>query len=399
MVYNSVDRNRPLTAAFVKGARHSGKPYGPDKYCDQHGLILRVLPTGGKQWIWRGTVHGKRLDLGLGGWPYVSLLEARQAAFEYRKLAREGGDPRSLRSGQTVPTFAEAAKTVIGIHQRGWKDGGQNASQWRASLRDYAIPRLGKLRVSDISTADVMAVLLPIWNEKPETARRVRQRVGAIMKWAVAQGYRQDNPSGDALGAALPKHSVAKKHHRALPHAQVAAAIATVRASRAHWATVAAIEFVILTASRSGEVRKARWDEVDFETATWTVPADRMKMRREHRVPLSGRALQILAEAREWADGSGLIFPSVTGRPLSDNTLSKLLREIGVRAVVHGFRSSFRDWCAECSNAPREVCELALAHVNSDRVEAAYMRTDLYERRRALMQSWADYLSESGLDG
>ncbi len=392
-----MDKKRHLSAAFVKGVRHSGKPYGPDKYYDQHGLILRVIPTGGKQWIWRGTIHGKRLDLGLGGWPYVSLSEARQAAFDYRKLARAGGDPRSLRSGQDVPTFADAAKTVIGIHKPGWKDGGKTAAQWQASLRDYATPRLGKMRVSDISTADVMAVLLPIWNDKRETARRVRQRIGAIMKWAVAQGFRQDNPAGDAIGAALPKNGVAKKHHRALPHTEVWSAITTVRASRANWATVAAIEFLILTAARSGEVRKARWDEVDSGTATWTVPADRMKMQREHRVPLSRRALQILVEARKMADGSGLIFPSVTGRPLSDNTLSKLLREQGIRAVVHGFRSSFRDWCAECSNAPREVCELALAHVNTDRVEAAYLRSDLFERRRTLMQSWADYISKAAV--
>ena len=383
----------------IREKRSAQRQGQPGQVRDQHGLVLRVMPTGGRQWIWRGTVRGKRVDLGLGGWPYVSLSGARQTAFEFRKLAREGGDPRALRSGQRAPTFAEAASTVIGIHEAGWKDGGKSASQWRASLRDYAMPRLGKLRVSDISTADVMAVLLPIWNEKPETARRVRQRIGAIMKWAVAQGHRQDNPAGDALGAALPKHSVAKKHHRALPHAEVADAITTVRASHAHWATVAALEYLVLTASRSGEVRKARWDEVDIGTATWTVPAGRMKMQREHRVPLSERALQILAEARKWADGSGLIFPSVTGRPLSDNTLSKLLREQGIPAVVHGFRSSFRDWCAECSNASREVSELALAHVNSDRVEAAYMRSDLFERRRALMQSWADYISERGFNG
>lgn len=391
-----MDRKRQLTAAFVKRVRHSGKPSGPDKYFDQHGLVLRVIPSGGKQWIWRGTARGKRLELGLGGWPYVSLTEARQTAFEYRKLARSGGDPRSPRSGQRVPTFAEAAETVIKIHELGWKNGGKSADQWRASLRDYAIPTLGEVRVSDISTADIMEVLLPIWNEKRETARRVRQRVGAIMKWAVAQGFRPDNPAGEALGAALPNNGTTRKHYRALPHAAVAGAIATVRASRGHWATVAAIEFVILTAARSGEVRKARWDELDLETATWTVPADRMKMKREHRVPLSGRAMQILAEAREMADGSGLIFPSVRGRPLSDNTLSKLLREQRIRAVVHGFRSSFRDWCAECSNAPRDVFELALAHVNSDRVEAAYLRSDLYERRRALMQAWADYISEGG---
>ena len=288
---------------------------------------------------------------------------------------------------------------MIAIHEAGWKDGGKSAGQWRSSLRDYAIPRLGRLRVGDISTADVIAVLLPIWNEKPETALRVRQRIGAIMKWAIAQGHRLDNHAGDALGAALPKTSFAKKHHRALPHTKVADAIATVRESRAHWATVATLEYLILTSARSGEARKARWDEVDLETATWTVPADRMKMKREHRVPLSGRALRILAEARECADGTGLIFPSVTGRPLSDNTLSKLLREQGIPAVVHKFRSSFRDWCAECSNAPREVSELALAHVNSDRVEGAYMRTDMFERWRGLMQSWADYVPKSDLDG
>ena len=358
-----------------------------------------MIPTGGKQWIWRGTIQGKRVELGLGGWPYVSLAEARQTAFEYRKHAREGGDPRLLRFAQGVPTFADAAETVIKIHEPGWKDGGKSADQWRATLRDYAIPRLGKLGVNDITAADVMAVLLPIWNEKRETARRVRQRIGTIMKWAVAQGFRSDNPAGDALGAALPTNGIPRKHYRALPHAEVADAIATVRASRAHWATVAAIEFLILTASRSGEVRKARWDEVDLEAATWTVPADRMKMKREHRVPMSGWAMRILAETREMADGSGLIFPSVRGRPLSDNTLSKLLREQGIRAVVHGFRSSFRDWCAECSDAPREVCELALAHVNADRVEAAYLRSDLYQRRRALMQSWANSISESGLNG
>ena len=226
---------------------------------------------------------------------------------------REGRDPGSLRSKQRAPTFAEAVSTVIAIHEPGWKYGGKSADQWRSSLRDYAIPRLGELRVGDISTADVMAVLLPIWNEKPETARRMRQRIGTIMKCAVALGHRLDNPAGDALGAALPKTSVVWKHHRALPHTKVADAIGTVRESRAHWATVAALEYLILTASRSGEVRRARWDEVDLDTATWTVPADRMKMQREHRVPLSGRALRILAEARECADGTGLIFSECHG--------------------------------------------------------------------------------------
>ncbi len=244
-----------------------------------------------------------------------------------------------------------------------------------------------------IGTADVMEVLLPIWSTKRETARRVRQRISAVMKWAVAQGYREDNPAGDAISAALPKNGVRRQHQRALPHAQVVDALARVRASKAHRATALAFEFLVLTACRSGEVRGARWDEVDAAAATWTVPATCVKSKLEHRVPLSGRAVAVLDEAREIADGSGLLFPSPTGRVLSDSTLSKLLRELGIGAVPHGFRSSFRDWAAEKTDVPREVCELALAHVNSDRVEAAYRRSDLFDRRRDLMNQWAAYVA------
>ena len=342
--------------------------------------------------------HGKRRDLGLGSFPLVTLAEARQLAFDNRKLARAGGDPAALRSGRAVPTFAEAAETVIEIHAAGWKDGGKSEKQWRASLRDYAMPMLGRRRVSEITTADVMAVLLPIWSDKHETARRVRQRIGAVMKWGVVQGYRNDNPAGDAIGAALPRNGVVRKHQRALPHAEVGAALAKVRASSAYAATMLCFEFLTLCAVRSGEARLARWGEIVLEAAMWTVPAERMKGKREHRVPLSGRALEVLHEARELADGSGWVFPSPTGKALSDSTLSKLCRENDIGCVPHGMRSSFRDWAAECSDAPREVCELALAHVNSDRVEAAYRRTDLFERRRKLMDDWARYI-EGGRHG
>lgn len=213
------------------------------------------------------------------------------------------------------------------------------------------------------------------------------------MKWAVAQDYREDNPAGDAISAALPKNSVRRQHQKALPHAQVAEALGRVRSSKAHRATALAFEFLVLTACRSGEVRRARWDEVDDAAATWTVPPVRMKAKLEHRVPLSNRAVAVLDEAREISDRSGLVFPSPTGRVLSDSTLSKLLRELGIGAVPHGFRSSFRDWAAERTDVPREVCELALAHVNSDRVEAAYRRSDLFEKRRSLMDDWAAYLT------
>ncbi len=379
--------SKKLSAAFVRTVTD------PGKYHDTHGLILRVLPSGSKQWVQRLAIHGKRRDIGLGGFPLVSLAEARDAAFQNRKLARAGGDPLALKRRPNVPMFEEAAEKVIAIHEPGWKDGGKSAKQWRASLRDYALPRLGRRRVDQINTSDVMGVLLPIWHTKAETARRVRQRIGAVMKWAVAQGYRQDNPAGEAIGAALPRQNGSKNHRRALPHSEVAAALRKVRASRAWDATKLAFEFLVLTAARSNEARLARWSEVDLEARVWTVPASRMKAKCEHRVPLSDRAVEVLTAAREVDDGSGLIFPSLTGRALSDAAISKLIRENGVGAVPHGFRSSFRDWCGDCSGEAREVAEAALAHVIQNKAEAAYARSDLFERRRALMQAWADYLS------
>ena len=340
-------------------------------------------------------IHGRQRTLGLGGCALVSLAEARQAALENRKIARAGGDPLARRHISETPSFEAAAATVIDLHRHGWRNE-KHAAQWEATLRGYVFPRLGQRSVADITTADVMAVLMPIWSEKPETARRVRQRISTVMKWAVAQGYRADNPAGDAIGAALPKHNGnAKRHHRALPHGEVAAAIEVVRGSGAGIAVKLAFEFLVLTTARSGEVRLATWDEIDRDAATWTVPAARMKAGREHRVPLSERALAILDEAQALADGSGLVFPGTrTGKPLSDMTLSKLMRDLGLDAVPHGFCSSFRDWAAECTNAVPAIMEAALAHTVRDKVEAAYNRTDLFERRRALMNQWAAYLDD-----
>ena len=246
--------------------------------------------------------------------------------------------------------------------------------------------------VDAIAGADVMAVLLPIWFTKRNTARNVRQRIGAVMKWAVAQGHRPDNPAGDALSAALPNNTGPRCHQRALPHAEVGDALLRVRASGANPGTVLAFEFLVLTAARSGEVRNARWEEFGLEGAVWTIPAERMKAGREHRVPLSARALGVLDEARR-LPGAGTVFPSPTGRTQPHHYMARLLRELEIDAVPHGFRSSFRDWAAECTDAPREVCELALAHVNSDRVEAAYRRSDLFDRRRVLMNDWAAYVA------
>ena len=371
-----------MTAAKIRTAT------GPAKLYDQNGLFLRVMPSGSRQWHWRGTVRGRRVDLGLGGWPIVSLKEARETAFDYKKLARAGGDPRALK--REVPTFSEAVEEVIGLHRQNWRPGSKSEAQWRASLRDYVTPRLGQKRIDAITTADVMAVLLPIWNAKPETARRVRQRIGAVLRWAIAQNYRPDDPTGPAIGAALPKHNGRQRHFKALPPGEVGAALSRVRASKAWTSTKLALEFLVLTAARSGEVRGARWEEVDFEAATWTVPRSRMKAGRRHRVPLSGRALEVLTEARQLGD-DGLLFPSASGRPLTSEALSKLVRELGIHTVPHGFRSSFRSWAAE-DGVSREVAEAALAHVVQG-VEGAYARSDLLERRRVVMEEWAAFVA------
>ena len=254
------------------------------------------------------------------------------------------------------------------------------------------------MRVDTITSADVMAVLLLIWNTKRETARRVRRRIGAVMKWSIAQSYRDDNPAGDAIGAALPKNGAIKKHQPALPYDQVAAALATVRAGSSGMAATLAFEFLVLTAGRSSEVRLARWDEIDLSAACWTIPAERMKMQREYRVPLSPRAVEVLTAAAEIPNGSDLVFPSPRGKPgkpMTGKCLSDMCARLGIDAVPHGFRSSFRDWASEKTNTPHAVMEAALAHVNPNQVEAAYARSDLFERRRKLMNQWAGYLAGS----
>ena len=283
---------------------------------------------------------------------------------------------------------------MIAIHEPSWRSP-KSGPQWRASLETYAYPFIGELPVSEVMPGHVMAIVEPIWNEKRETARRVKQRISAICRWAVAQGYRTDDPAGIVIDAALPRNGVERRHMPALPYDQVADCIAHVNSSRrASHSSKLALEFLVLTAARSAEVRKATWDEMDVEGATWTVSASRMKANREHRVPLSGRALEVLAEAAELSDGTGLVFPGAReGRPLSENTHAKLLRELGFDAVTHGFRSSFRDYAAEQTHTPHAVMEAALAHRIKDKAEAAYARSDLFEKRRALMESWARYLA------
>ena len=382
---------KKMTDAFVKTVDRAGK------YCDQHGLMLRVRPTGSKQWIWRGTVRGRRVDLGLGGYPYTTLREARERAFEYRKASRAGLDPRVR--NRRCPTFAEAVEKVIAMHRPSWRAGGESEIDWRRTLATYAVPRLGQMHVDEITGADVMAVLQPIWNQKAVTAGRVRQRIGAVMRWAIAQGYRADNPAGDAITAALPRNGRQSRHFKALPHGRVAEALAKVRASSSTAGVRLSLEFIVLTAARSGEVRGARWDEVDVEAAIWRVPGSRTKTGRSHRVPLSRRALEVLEEAREETGGGDPIFRSrsTRRRPLATGVWRTLLPRLGIDATVHGFRSSFRDWCGE-TGVPREVAEACLAHTIRNQAEAAYARSDLLERRREVMEAWAEYCVEPSSD-
>jgi len=380
---------RKLTAAFVRSVHE------PGLYWDEHGLVLRVKPSGYKQWIQRLFIHGKRRELGLGPVRLVTLAEARDAALANRKVARAGGDPRATRR-RSVPTFERAAAKVFAMHRTSWS--AKHAAQWASTLRMYAHPRIGGKRVDRITSADVMGVLMPIWSAKHTTAKRVRERIGTVMKWAIAQGYRVDNPAGEAIRAALPKPGHVQKHLKALPYGEVAGAIEAVRRSGAGASVKLGLEFLALTACRSGEVRGARWGEIDVAGGVWTIPPERMKGRRGHRVPLSGRAREILAQAKEHARQSELVFPSARGVQLRALHFSELFRELGIPAVPHGFRSSFRDWAAERTDAPHAVMEAALAHVVRNQVEAAYARSDLFERRRVLMEQWAEYLASRRAD-
>ena len=339
-----------LTAAFVNQAK-------PGRYCDEFGLMLIVKPTGARHWIQRITIDGRRRDIGLGGFPVVTLAEAREQALENRRSVRKGVDilaeRRSHRAAQRgVPTFAEASEIVLEVNAPGWKDGGKSLKHWRNSLAAHAMPKIGGLRVDRIEPRDIVAVLQPLWTDKRETGRKLRQRMGKIMDWTVAHGYRTDNPV-TAAASILPRGGAKVSHMRAMPWQRLPETLATVRGCASGETTKLALEFLALTATRSGEVRAAEWSEIDIEAGLWTIPGERTKTGRGFRVPLSDiDRSKVLRLASEYRDGSGLIFPSVRGRVLSDNTLSKLFRDNGIPAVPHGFRSSFRDWCSEATDTP-----------------------------------------------
>ena len=377
--------DKALSAAFVRTAP-------PGRHCDGNGLYLYVQPSGARSWVQRLVIRGRRRDFGLGSVALVTLAEAREKARANRKLAREGGDPLAeKRRSAGVPTFAEAAARVVEQQQAGWRDP-KYPKIWLSSLERYAFARIGKMPVPEVTSADLIEVLGPIWHVKAPTARTVRQRMHGVLEWAVAMELRTDNPC-DRIGRVLGPQNDVVQHFRALPHGMVASAIQTVRAAAAPPVLKLAFEFLVLTAARWNEVRGAAWEEIDPREGVWAVPATRMKAKREHRVPLCRRATEILDEARTFGDGSPIVFTIGDGQPIIEKHLRRLLATLEIAAVPHGFRSSFRDWAAEETDHPREVVEAALAHVVKNKVEAAYRRTDLFERRRKLMEQWAGFLA------
>lgn len=338
-------KRNSLSAVFVQSVQETGT------YADGGGLNLRAEDSGAKFWFQRVTIDGKRRNLGLGGYPTASLAEARKAALVNSRMIREGRDPLAekreaiaARNRPPTPTFAEASEIVIDMRRPTWTNA-KHASQWASTLTTYAFPKIGPKPVTDITSADILSVLTPIWTAKPETASRVRQRMETVLDWAVAQGYRTDNPGTRSIAKVLPKTPRTKQHFAALRYRDVPAALEQVNGSSADSITKLAFEFLVLTAARSGEVRLATWNEIDWRGRRWAVPAERMKARREHQVPLSDRSIEVLRQAEGLTEGSGeLVFPGSRGRPLSDMVFTALLRRLDIPAVAHGFRSSFKDW-------------------------------------------------------
>lgn len=375
----------------------------PGKYEDGYGLRLVVSKSGAKKWVLRFTLHGRRREMGLGSYPSVGLADARTSALKCRRMVAKRVDPIEARrmEAKRIPAFTACASRYIRGHRHGWQNA-KHARQWVSTLKTYARPVIGNKLVNAITTEDILQILSPIWATKTETAKRVQGRIENIMDYAAAHQYRDPlNPARwrGHLDKLLPKPSRVKQvaHHPAMPYAEVPAFFDEL--SRNGSVSAFALQFLILTATRTLEVLHAEWREIDLAVGIWTVPASRMKTRRAHRVPLSDSAMTVL-EALPRIEGRPFVFPgSRNGRPLSNMALLQLMRGMGYGVnssrgdyVPHGFRSSFRDWSGEVSSFPREVAEMALAHAIENKVEAAYRRGDLFAKRRKMMQAWADYL-------
>jgi len=363
------------------------------RYSDGGGLYLNVAKAGSKSWLFMWVRDGKRVELGLGGYPAVTLAAARTRAERCRELVAQGIDPRAEREQPATPTFAACVDQFLGSMEGAWRNE-KHRAQWRMTLTVYAEPIANRL-VSEIGTDEVLAVLNPVWRTKPETASRLRGRLERVLDFAKARGWRTgENPAlwrGHLKSILPPRQKLSRGHHAAMPYSEVPAFMKRLAGSEAMAAR--ALEFLILTGGRSGEVLNATWDEVDLEAGVWTIPAARMKAGKLHRVPLSRQAAELLARlsAHKLSD---YVFPGFReGRPLSPTAMEMLLRRMkSDEYTAHGFRSAFRDWAGDQSDYPREVAEAALAHRVGDATEQAYRRSDALERRRGLMQEWADYV-------
>ena len=359
----------------------------PGRYADGNGLYLQVSDTGARWWIWRGSVHSKRIERGMGSARLIPLAEARETARQWRRISKDGGDPAIERDKDKLQamTFEDAARQVWGEQIQPHAKNPKDSTQWLTTLSNYAFPHIGSRPIGAITSGDVLRVLAPIWTEKQETARRVRQRVRTVFDWARTAGHFDGVNPVEGVEKGLPKQRDLVKHHRAMPYQQLPEFMR--RLDDVDGIGVLALRFAILTACRGGEVRKAEWSEVDGDARLWAIPSLRMKSEREHRVPLSDEAWAVLDQVRGLS--TGLVFPgSRQGRPLSDVTLTAVLKRLDAQTTVHGMRSTFRDWTEDMTSFSREVKEAALAHTIRDKVEAAYRRGDLFEKRRVLMDQW-----------
>jgi integrase len=377
---------------------------GPGLHPDGDGLYLQVTTGNGRSWVYRYSLHNKEHRIGLGSAKAVSLKRARELAGEARRLRAEHIDPlqqrHELRNAQLVEqaksiTFKQCAESYITAHEAGWRNA-KHRQQWQSSLSTYAFPVIGGLPVESVDAGLVLKILEPIWRDKTETASRIRGRIESILDYAKARNYRTgENPARwrGHLDHLLPRPEKVSKveHHAALDYREAGEFMADLRGRDS--TSARALEFLILTAARTGEVIGATWNEIDLQSRVWTIPGNRMKGGREHRVPLSNRAVEIVRIMQSRREGD-FVFTGMRGGGLSNMTLLAMLRTMGKAVTAHGFRASFRDWAAEQTNFPNEVCEMALAHAVGDKVEAAYRRGDLFEKRRRLMDAWSAFCSK-----
>jgi len=382
--------NNELTALKIK------KLTIPGRYADGNNLYLEVDKSGARRWTLRVTILGRRRDMGLGGISTVSLEEARELAYQYRKIARSGGDPilerQKNRGLQT--TLIYCTKKVHEINLPTWKNE-KFAKQWLSSLEHHVFPTIGKLPISQVTSADILRVLTPIWNTKGDTAKKIKQRLRMIIKWARAQGYFQGDDPVELAEQALPKQLKSDDHHKSLEFEKLPEMISNLRKSKISLPTKLALEFTILSACRTSEVLNAKWEEIDLTKLIWSIPSERMKGGKVHQVPLTDRMTVILNDCKKLKTNNDLLFPSeINGEALSNNTMRLALKKrLKIDATVHGMRSSFKDWASETTNFANEVSEMALAHTISNKTELAYRRRTLIEKRRHLMQKWSDYLN------